>query len=79
MHPELKTLQHLRDQIAEMRLGKFLNTVGADGFSRCSIMPLWTVTGRNQPSGRDKAFLLSLPSWVHGVIAPPQGFGRGPV
>ena len=74
-HPELKNLQHLRDQIAEMRLGKFLNTVGEDGFSRCSIMPFWTVTGRNQPSGRDKAFLLSLPSWVHGVIAPPPGFG----
>jgi DNA polymerase-1 len=74
-HPELKNLQHLRDQIAEMRLGNFLNTVGADGFSRCSIMPFWTVTGRNQPSGKDKAFLLSLPSWLHGIIAPPQGFG----
>ena len=74
-HPELKPLQHLRDQIAELRLGRFLNTVGADGYSRCPIMPFWTRSGRNQPSGRDKVFLLSLPSWLHGLIAPPPGWG----
>jgi DNA polymerase I len=73
--PELKRLQHLRDSIADLRLGRFLNTVGADGFSRCPIMPFWTRSGRNQPRGRDKVFLLSLPSWLHGLIAPPPGWG----
>jgi DNA polymerase-1 len=74
-HPELRPLQKLRDQIAELRLGAFLNTVGVDGASRCPIMPFWTKTGRNQPQGRDKVFLLSLPSWLHGLIKPPPGWG----
>jgi DNA polymerase I len=74
-HPELRRLQKLRDQIAELRLGAFVNTIGADGMSRCPIMPLWTRSGRNQPRGRDKVFLLSLPSWVHGVIKPKPGWG----
>jgi DNA polymerase family A len=74
-YPELKSFQKLHDQIAELRLGAFLNTIGADGTSRCPIMPFWTRSGRNQPQGRDKAFLLSLPSWVHGVIKPPPGWG----
>jgi DNA polymerase-1 len=74
-HPELKPLQKLRDQIAELRLGRFLNTIGTDGRSRCPIMPLWTRSGRNQPQGRDKVFLLSLPSWLHGLIKPPPGWG----
>jgi DNA polymerase-1 len=74
-HPELRKLQKLRDTIAELRLGAFLNTVGEDGCSRIAIMPLWTRTGRNQPSARDKAYLLSLPSWTHGMIRPPRGWG----
>ena len=74
-HPELRKLQKLRDKIAELRLGAFLNTIGADGASRCPIMPLWTRTGRNQPQRREQAFLLSLPSWTHGVIRPQQGWG----
>jgi hypothetical protein len=74
-HPELRPLQKLRDQIAELRLGAFLNTIGADGASRISTLPFWTVTGRNQPSAEDKAFLLSLPSWVHGLIKPAPGWG----
>jgi DNA polymerase I-like protein with 3'-5' exonuclease and polymerase domains len=65
----------LRDQIAELRLGKFLNSIGADGASRCPILPFWTRSGRNQPSGRDVVYLLSLPSWTHGVIKPQQGWG----
>jgi DNA polymerase I len=72
---ELRPLQRLRDQIAELRLGAFLNTVGADGVSRCPIMPYWTKSGRNQPQGRDRAFLLSLPSWLHGLIKPAPGWG----
>jgi DNA polymerase-1 len=74
-HPELRPLQHLRDQIAELRLGRFLNTIGADGYSRCPIKPFWTRSGRNQPGGRDQVFLLSLPSWMHGLIAPQPGWG----
>jgi hypothetical protein len=74
-YPELKPLQRLRDQVAEMRLGAFLTTVGSDGASRCPLMPFWTRSGRNQPQGRNKAFLLSLPSWVHGLIRPPPGWG----
>src|SRR5262249_8745703 len=54
--PELRALQKLRDQIAELRLGRFLNTTGADGVSRCPVMPHWTRSGRNQPQARDKAF-----------------------
>jgi DNA polymerase-1 len=74
-HPELRPLQKLRDTVAELRLGAFINTVGADGASRCPLMPFWTRTGRNQPRGRDKVFLLSLPSWTHGIIRPPPGWG----
>jgi DNA polymerase family A len=74
-HPELRQLQRLRDQIAELRLGKFLKSIGADGATRCPILPFWTRSGRNQPSGRDVVYLLSLPSWVHGVIKPPPGWG----
>jgi DNA polymerase-1 len=74
LHSELRPLQQLRTLIAELRLGAFLNTIGADGASRMPIMPFWTKTGRNQPQARDKAFLLSLPSWVHGVIRPPPGY-----
>jgi hypothetical protein len=74
-HPELRSLQKLRDQIAELRLGAFLNTIGADGMSRCPIMPFWTRSGRNQPQGRDKVYLLALPSWTHGFIKPLPGWG----
>jgi hypothetical protein len=74
-HPELKQLQRLRDQIAELRLGAFVNTVGADGASRIPLLPFWTATGRCQPSGKDKAFLLGLPTWVHGLIRPREGYG----
>ena len=74
-YPDLKPLQRLRDQIAELRLGAFVNTIGADGASRCPIMPHWTRTGRNQPQGHNKVFLLSLPSWLHGLIKPAPGWG----
>jgi hypothetical protein len=74
-HPELRPLQKLRDTVSELRLGAFINTVGEDGYSRIAIMPFWTRSGRNQPQGRDKAYLLSLPSWLHGLIRPPPGWG----
>jgi hypothetical protein len=74
-HSELRTTLRLRDQIAELRLGAFVNTIGADGYSRCPLMPYWTRTGRNQPRGKGLVYLLSLPAWVHGCVCPPEGYG----
>jgi DNA polymerase-1 len=73
-YPELRPLVRLRNQIAELRINQFANTVGADGFSRCPLLPFWTKTGRNQPSAKDKMFLPGLPAWLHGLIAPPPGW-----
>ena len=73
-YPELKSLVRLRNNIAELRISKLANTVGADGFSRCPMLPFWTRTSRCQPSARDKVFLPSLPSWLHGLLRPPPGF-----
>jgi hypothetical protein len=72
-YPELKSLSRLQGQVAELRINKFANTVGADGFSRCPLLPFWTKTGRNQPAGADKMFLPGLPAWLHGLIKPPPG------
>jgi DNA polymerase family A len=74
-YPQLKPLVRLRDLIAELKISALANTVGADGFSRCPLLPFWTRTGRNQPSGRDKIFLPALPAWTHGLIKPPPGWG----
>jgi hypothetical protein len=71
-YPELKSLARLRDQIAELRINKLANTVGPDGFSRIPLLSFWTVTGRNQPSAKEKMFLLSLPTWLHGILKPPR-------
>ena len=73
-YPELKKLVKLRDLIAELRINQLANTIGADGYSRCPLLPFWTKTGRNQPSGRDKMFLPALPAWLHGLIASPPGW-----
>ena len=73
-YPELKQLQRLRDTIAELRIGKLAATIGADGFSRISMLPFWTKTSRCQPQDEDKIFLPALPGWLHGVLRPPPGF-----
>ena len=73
-YPELKKFVQLREQIAELRINQLMNTVGPDGFSYCPLLPFWTKTGRNQPSGRDKMFLPGLPAWLHGLIKPPPGY-----
>jgi hypothetical protein len=41
----LRTFQHLHDRIAELRLNKLVETIGADGYARVSTMPFWTRTG----------------------------------
>jgi hypothetical protein len=74
-HPELQSTVQLRSLIAELRMSALTNTVGRDARSRCSLRPFWTKTGRNQPSERDKIYLPSLPKWLHGLIAPPPGWG----
>ena len=73
-YPELKQLQRLRDTIAELRIGKLAASIGADGFSRISMLPFWTKTSRCQPQDEDKIFLPALPGWLHGVLRPPPGF-----
>jgi hypothetical protein len=70
-YPELRRLVRLRDTIADLRISKLANTVGADGFSRVPMLPFWTRTARCQPSAKDKVFLPSLPSWLHGLLKPP--------
>jgi hypothetical protein len=74
-YPELKKTARLRQTIADLKLSSLANTIGADGRSRCALMPFWTKTGRNQPNERDKIFLPALPAWVHGFIAPSAGEG----
>jgi DNA polymerase-1 len=71
-YPELRRLVKLRNTIAELRISRLVNTIGADGFSRCPMLPFWTRTSRCQPSAADKVFLPSLPAWLHGVLAPPK-------
>jgi hypothetical protein len=73
-YPELRRLVRLRENIAELRISKLANTVGRDGFSRCPLLPFWTKTSRNQPSGDDKIFLPALPAWLHGILRPPPGW-----
>jgi DNA polymerase-1 len=78
-HPELKTVSQLRTLISDLRMSALANTIGRDSRSRCSLMPFWTKTGRNQPWGADKIFLPALPAWIHGVIAPPPGWGMAEI
>jgi DNA polymerase I len=73
-YPDLAKLVRLQTQIAELRISDLANTVGADGFSRCPLLPFWAKTGRNQPSAKGKIFLPALPAWLHGLIAPPPGW-----
>jgi hypothetical protein len=73
-YPELRRTVHLRESIAELRIGKLINTIGRDGFARCPLLPFWTLTGRNQPASKDKVFLPSLPVWLRGLLRPPPGW-----
>jgi DNA polymerase family A len=78
-YPELKRTQRLRENIAELRIGKLVKTIGRDGFARCPLLPFWTRTGRNQPADNmegpgDKVFLPSLPAWLRGLLRPPPGW-----
>src|SRR5262249_61197693 len=56
-YPELKKLVKLRDQIAELRISKLTNTVGADSYSRCPRLPFWPGTPPINPPALSKKFL----------------------
>ena len=43
-YPHLQPLVRLRNNIAELRISKLENTIGANGFSRCPMLPFWTRT-----------------------------------
>ena len=73
-YPKFLQTAQLISTIISLRISSLTNTIGADEHSRCPLLPFWTKTGRNQPSARDKIFLPSLPSWIHGVIRPPRGY-----
>jgi hypothetical protein len=72
-YPELKPFVRLRDTVAELRINKLATSIGADGFSRISMLPFWTKTSRCQPHDKDKIFLPALPGWLQGVLRPPSG------
>jgi DNA polymerase family A len=74
-YPILKNVAKLRNNVMALSLPKLSNTVGADGFSRCPLLPFWTKTGRNQPAAHDKRYLPSETGWLHGIIRPPPGWG----
>jgi hypothetical protein len=71
-YPELKRTARLRENIADLRINKLADAVGADGFCRCWPAPFGSKTGRNQPSGR--VFLPALPTWLRGLLRPPAGW-----
>ena len=74
LHPALAPLARLHSQLGALRGSELANSIGADGYARCPIRPFHTLTGRNQPHGRDRIFIPALPQWLHGVIKPPAGW-----
>jgi DNA polymerase-1 len=74
-YPEFKKTAQLFQTIGSLKISSLANTIGADAYSRCPLLPFWTKTGRNQPSARDKIFLPHLPAWIHGLIRPQLGWG----
>ena len=74
LHPVLAPLARLHSQLGALRGSELANSIGADGYARCPIRPFHTLTGRNQPHGRDRIFIPALPQWLHGVIKPPAGW-----
>ena len=67
-------MAQLRGRMTDLRMTSLRNSIGADGYARCPLRPFSTVTSRNAPSARDKAFLPALPAWLHGFQKPPPGF-----
>jgi len=76
-YPELKSLARLRDQIAELRINKLANTVGPDSFSRCPLLPFWTITGRNQTVGQGQDVSSQLADVAARGAQASAGHGAG--
>jgi DNA polymerase-1 len=70
-YPELAPLHQLRQSLGKLRLTGL--HVGRDGRNRCSLMPFWTVTGRNQPS--NSRYIFGPATWMRSLIRPPPGHG----
>ena len=70
-HPELKRLQRLRDCVSELRLGAFLNTIGADGASRCSLAPFGPEARATNRKGGTKPFIRAAE--LDARLYRPQG------
>jgi len=70
-HRILQSLSDLRKLTS--KLSKFNLPIGNDERSRCHLNPFSSKTWRNQPSNAD--FIFGQPSWLRGLIKPPEGFG----
>ena len=75
-YPEILKTAQLISTITSLRISSLANTIGADGHSHCPLLPFWTTTGRNQPSGRDVVYLPHQTSWLHGVDPPTARLRR---
>ncbi len=69
IHPVIEPLWQLRKTLGQLRLTELV--VGPDGRSRASLFPFTSKTSRNQPS--NTKFVFGLPSWVRGLVRPPEG------
>jgi DNA polymerase-1 len=67
-YPELQPLRDLR---AVTRLHEIMMPVGKDGYNRCPVVPLRSVTGRNYPSTLKFAF--GPFTWLRPLIQPQAG------
>jgi DNA polymerase I len=69
--PELSRFRELKTVLSNLGLMEGL-AIGPDGRNRTMLSPFSSVTGRNQPSGRE--FILSLPKWARSLIKPQPGY-----
>jgi hypothetical protein len=74
-HPaELQALVQIRGLFTDLRMTHLVNSVGRDGYARCSLRPFHTITGRCQPHAHGLSFIPALPAWLHGLLKPPPEF-----
>jgi hypothetical protein len=69
-YPDLAPIVALAQALNDLRGLRNL-PVGADGRARASLWPFASLTGRNQPRGRE--FIFSLSRWTRGLIRPEPG------
>jgi hypothetical protein len=69
-HPDLHVVVALARGLQDLR-GLRDIPIGPDGRSRASLWPFSTLTGRNQPAGKE--FLFALSRWTRSLIRPGPG------